>query len=208
MDLSNIKNIIFDFGFVLIDLDKQRCVEAFQEIGAAEIAKYVDEQRSEDLFHDLELGKITAEEFCDEARCRIGKDVSNEDIFGAWNALLAGIPSCRLQKIVALRERHRLFLLSNTNVIHWETSVKKYFPHAGKGVDDYFEHCFLSYEMNLLKPHAEIYLKVLEKAGIRAEETLFIDDSARNCEGAEVVGIKTLNVSHGDQWLEVLDELL
>ena len=88
MDLSNIKNIIFDFGCVLIDLDKQRCVEAFQEIGAAEIAKYVDEQRSEDLFHDLELGKITAEEFCDEARCRIGKDVSNEDIFGAWNALL------------------------------------------------------------------------------------------------------------------------
>lgn len=208
MDLSNIKNIIFDFGCVLIDLDKQRCVEAFQEIGAAEIAKYVDEQRSEDLFHDLELGKITAEEFCDEARCRIGKDVSNEDIFGAWNALLAGIPSCRLQKIVALRERHRLFLLSNTNVIHWEASVKKYFPHAGKGVDDYFEHCFLSYEMNLLKPHAEIYLKVLEKAGIRAEETLFIDDSARNCEGAEAVGIKTLNVSHGDQWLEVLDELL
>ena len=208
MDLSNIKNIIFDFGFVLIDLDKQRCVEAFQEIGAAEIAKYVDEQRSEDLFHDLELGKITAEEFCDEARCRIGKDVSNEDIFGAWNALLAGIPSCRLQKIVALRKRHRLFLLSNTNVIHWETSVKKYFPHAGKGVDDYFERCFLSYEMNLLKPHAEIYLKVLEKAGIRAEETLFIDDSARNCEGAEAVGIKTLNVSHGDQWLEVLDELL
>ena len=86
--------------------------------------------------------------------------------------------------------------------------MKKYFPHAGKGVDDYFEHCFLSYEMNLLKPHAEIYLKVLEKAGIRAEDTLFIDDSAQNCEGAEAVGIKTLNVSHGDQWLEVLDELL
>lgn len=96
--MQEIKNIIFDFGGVLVNLDKHRCIEAFDKIGAHEIVRYVDECRQEDLFHDLEVGNTGVEEFCNEVR-RIctGCNADDADICEAWNALLTGIPRQRLE---------------------------------------------------------------------------------------------------------------
>lgn len=200
-----IKNIIFDFGCVLVDLDKQRCVEAFRNIGAESISAYVDECRQEDLFHDLETGKTGIAEFCDEVRRRAAAcTATDNDICEAWNCLLAGIPKRRIEKLVSLRERYRLFVLSNTNPIHWHKAVDDYFPMSGMGVDDYFEKIFLSYRMNLVKPDREIFARTLKEAGIKAEETLFIDDSPVNCRTAEEIGINTINVKNGDEWLDMI----
>ena len=198
-----IRNIIFDFGCVLVDLDKQRCVEAFRNIGAESISAYVDECRQEDLFHDLETGKTGVEEFCDEVRRKAPAcTADNDTICGAWNSLLTGIPRRRIEKIVSLKGQYRLFILSNTNTIHWRKAVDEYFPMDGMTVDDYFEKVFLSYRMHAVKPDSEIFLRTLREAGIKANETLFIDDSQANCRAAASLGIRTMHVTGGDEWLD------
>jgi len=189
--MCEIKNIIFDFGGVLVDLDKHRCIEAFKNIGAESVACYVDECRQEDLFHDLEVGNIGVGAFCDAVRRKSpGCTASDEDICDAWNALLSGIPTWRLERLLELKGKYRLLLLSNTNPIHWRKAVTDYFPFGGFGVDDYFEKTYLSYEMHLLKPDHRIFEAVLADARIKASETLFIDDSPANCKAAEEVGIR------------------
>lgn len=204
-----IKNIIFDFGCVLVDLDKQRCVDAFRSIGAESISEYVDECRQEDLFHDLETGKTGIEEFCNEVRRKAPAcTATDEEICSAWNSLLTGIPQRRIEKLISLRHGFRLFVLSNTNPIHWHKAVADYFPLNGMGTDDYFEKIFLSYRMHMVKPDKEIFVRTLREAGIRAEETLFIDDSAANCRSAEELGINVMHVSCGDEWLENIPDMV
>ena len=199
--MQEIKNIIFDFGGVLVDLDKRRCMEAFDNIGAHEIVKYVDECRQEDLFHDLEVGNTGIGEFCSEVR-RVSDrcNASDDDICDAWNALLTGIPAQRLEKLASLKDRYRLLLL-NTNPIHWGKAADGMFSHKGMEVDDYFENTFLSYRMHMLKPDPQIYGKVLMDSGMTAYETLFIDDSPANCAAASELGMMSLNLT-GDEWLD------
>lgn len=194
--MQGIKNIVFDWGGVMINLDKVRCVKAFDKIGAHHISSYVDECRQEDLFHDLEMGSITVPQFCDEVRRQCPEcAATDEEICWAWGELLTGIPEYRVEKLRTLKPKYRLFLLSNTNVIHWE-------PYAHR-LEGCFEKMFLSYEMHLVKPDAEIFREVLRQTGIRAEETLFIDDSANNCAGAAALGIRTHHVKVSDDWLEL-----
>ncbi len=203
--MRNTKNIVFDFGCVLVDLDKDRCAEAFRSIGAGAVSRYVDECRQEDLFHDLETGSIGIPQFCEEVRRKAaGCKASDEDICDAWNALLTGIPEHRIRRITELRSRYRTFLLSNTNEIHWQKAVRDFFPCDGLGVDDYFEKTFLSYRMHLVKPDCRIFLRMLADAGIDAEETLFIDDSPANCAAASELGITAMHVSSGDEWIDRL----
>lgn len=195
------KNIIFDFGCVLVDLDKRRCVDAFNAIGAGNISVYVDECRQEDLFHDLETGVTDVPAFCEEVRRKSpGCTATDAQICGAWNMLLAGIPRRRLQRLTVLRQRYRLFVLSNTNAIHWEKAVRDFFTYDGQNVGDYFEKVFLSYKMHMVKPSPEIFAQTIREAGIDASETLFIDDSAVNCLAARNAGLMTMHVSGGDEW--------
>ena len=201
----NYKNIIFDLGGVLVGLDGRRCIDAFRKIGAHDIAFYVEDHRTEDLFFDTEVGNISQEEFCNEAR-RVSKcEASDKDIVWAWNQLLTSIPDYKKERLLHLHDRYRLFLLSNTNVMHWNLCVDDFFPYKAWGVDDYFEKTFLSYEMHLIKPSAEIFSEVLHQAGIRADETLFIDDSKENCDAAHRFGINTLHETTGNDWINKVD---
>lgn len=201
---KGVRNIIFDLGGVLVGLDKNRCVEAFRKIGADGIACFVDEHRVESLFYDSEVGNIPQEEFCRRVREIAGRDIPDGDIVWAWNELLTGIPDLKKERLLQLRGRYRLFLLSNTNVMHWTKCVRDFFPYRDWGVGDYFEQVFLSYEMHLIKPSDTIFLRVLEDAGINAGETLFIDDSVDNCRAAQGLGIRTFQNVKPDDWLGLL----
>ena len=199
------RNIIFDFGGVLVNLDRKRCIDAFTRIGAGAIAGYVDECRQEDLFHDLEVGDTGVGQFCDAVRQACGGcNATDEDICGAWDALLTVIPKRRLDKLAELKRDFRLVLLSNTNPIHWRKAVDDYFTQGGLNVNYYFEKTYLSYEMRMLKPDEEIYRKVLDSSGMDAGDTLFIDDSKANCAAAERLGITSMHVTCGDEWTERL----
>ncbi len=199
-----IKNIIFDLGGVLVGLDGQRCIDAFNKIGASEIGEYVKDHRTEDLFWDAEVGNINQWEFCDEVRRISGSEARNEDIIWAWNQLLTTIPDEKKQMLIELKKRGlRLFLLSNTNDMHWTYCAEELFPYRNYVAEDYFEHIFLSYEMHKAKPNTDIFEQTLAMAGLEASETLFIDDNKDNCASAEKVGIVTFLNSEPDEWLKI-----
>ncbi len=206
---KNIRNIIFDMGGVLVDLDAKRCIESFERLGASNVADYVRDFRTEDLFLDIETGRMTTEEFCAEVRRMAGCDASDESIIAAWNDLL--LPTDETKKDAILRYRkagYKTMILSNTNQMHWETASQKMIPHEGRDISEYFDRAFLSHEMGVRKPDAEIYRQVLEQAGISVEETIFIDDNEMNVTAAREQGIRGFHEKEGHRWTDCLDEEL
>lgn len=213
MNYKSKKNIIFDLGRILVGLDNERCIAAFEKVGLGEIAFYVREHRVEDLFLAAEVGRITTEEFCDEVRRVCRCNVADRDIIWAWNELLTDIPDAKKAALLELRRAgHRVFLLSNTNFMHWDKCVADFFAYRDSqgrsyGVDDYFDRVFLSCAMHMAKPSPKIFAEALRQAGISAADTLFIDDRADNCQGAAKVGIATLHDPYGTEWMETLKPL-
>lgn len=201
---KTIKNIIFDMGGVLFDLNAKRCVDAFEAIGAKKTAVYVKEFRTEDLFHVIETGDGTTEYFCSEVRNMDGINASDEEIIAAWNELLEPTPSKKRDELARLKkEGYRLFLLSNTNDMHWQRA-KKLITNSEHDINDFFERIFLSYEMGLRKPYKEIFQQVVSDAGIRPEESIFVDDNASNIAAAAKLGIRTFHETDGNRWVEKL----
>lgn len=200
MRRKGIKNLIIDFGGVLIDLDRQRCIENFKKLGLPDVEVVLDIYHQQDFFQKYEKGLITSAEFRDVIREKIGKPVTDAQIDDAWNSFLVSIPAAKLDLLLNLRKDYVVYLLSNTNEIHWQWSCQHAFPYKTFRVEDYFEHIYLSYEMNMAKPDAEIFQKVLDDTGIIPAETLFIDDSAANCRAAEALGITTYTPKAGEDW--------
>lgn len=198
-----IKNLIFDFGGVLVNLDKDICVAEFKKINAEEVAHYVDFCIQEDLFHELEIGAISVPQFCEEVRKKAPRCTgTDEQIVRAWASLLTEVPVHRLAALLELKEKYRIFLLSNTNEIHWELAEDVFFCQVeGLGVEDYFEKSYLSYKLGMIKPSKEIFELVLKENGLNPEETVFIDDSPKNCAAAESVGIKAFHSPTGEDWI-------
>lgn len=196
------KNIIFDLGNVLVKLNPEGCIGAFKAIGMGELVDPNPQSEGMKLMSKLGVGMITTEEFCEAARKLTGTDVTNEEIINAANKMLVVIPDEKKERLLQLKKAgYRLFLLSNTIDIHWGYCVEHLFPYQNYGVEDYFEHCFLSQRMHLAKPNARIYEEVIRQANIHPDETLFIDDLKENCEAAEKLGIHTFQNVKFDDWL-------
>lgn len=200
MKRKGIKNLIIDFGGVLIDLDRQRCLDNFSKLGMSDVESLLDIYHQQDFFQKYEKGLITTAEFRDVIRSKTEKPVTDAQIDDAWNSFLMNIPSYKLDLLLNLRKDYVVYLLSNTNELHWEWSCKHVFPYKTFRVEDYFEHIFLSYKMKMAKPDAGIFQKVLDETGIVPQETLFIDDSDANCRTAEALGISTYTPKAHEDW--------
>ena len=185
-----IKNIIFDWGGVLIHLDKQRCTEAFAKYGVVVSDELTNPYGQRADLMDFERGLMTVAEFHNTVRRVYGSQLTDEQIDEAWSALLLGIPEYKLDELLSLKERYRIFLLSNTNAVHWEEG-RKQFDYRGHKAEDFFDQIFLSNEIHELKPSPEAFRKVAEMAGIKPEETLFVDDLEASCKSAEALGFHT-----------------
>ena len=194
--------LLFDFGGVLVDLDKQRCIEAFYRLGF-DIRPYLGTYRQGGMFSLLERGAISVPEFCDEIRRMAGNPhLTDASIAAAWEQYLAGVPAERLEKLLELRQSYRVSLLSNTNAIHWEQSLRDFFNYKGLGIGDFFEEVFLSYELGIEKPAPEIFRIVAERLGARPEDILFLDDSEVNCEAARNCGLQAKLAPAGGGWMQ------
>lgn len=200
MKRKGIKNLIIDFGGVLIDLDRQRCLDNFSKLGISDVESLLDIYHQQDFFQKYEKGLITTTEFRDVIRSKTEKPVTDAQIDDAWNSFLMNIPAYKLDLLLNLRKDYVVYLLSNTNELHWEWSCKHVFSYKTFRVEDYFEHIFLSYKMKMAKPDAGIFQKVLNETGIVPQETLFIDDSDANCRTAEALGISTYTPKAHEDW--------
>ncbi len=195
---SSIKNIIFDWGGVLINLDIQGCVRQFEEAGIANLNDFLSGIHEADLFHRYERGEITTEEFRKGVRLLAKKTLTDDDIDRIWNSILLHIPEYKLKLIMELSQSYRIYLLSNTNDLHWKHGASYAFNYEGKDVKQCFTQIFLSHEMHLAKPNPEIFRETIKQAGLVAEETLFIDDSQQNCQAASSVGLHVAHYIPGD----------
>jgi len=199
--MDGIKNLIFDFGGVIINIARSRCVEAFEQLGVADVGEKISNSyKSKNLFKLLEAGLISAEEFRDDVRLLTQQQLDDKQIDSAWIKMLDGVAPYKLDLLLELRKRYNTMLLSNTNVIHWEWAEKNCFSYKGYQASNFFNKIYLSYELHLQKPDPEIYKYVLQDAAIVPEETLFIDDTTLNCRAAEAFGIHTYIPDPHEDW--------
>lgn len=199
-----IKNILFDMGGVIFNQDTDQAFKRFKEAGV-DIDKYLGKYEQQGCFLDLEMGRIGKEEFCKKMEEITGRDsVSTEEAAHCWQGFFKDVPIYKLKALEELRKHYHIGLLSNTNPFMMELTDSPAFSEEGKPISDYFDSMFLSCEMKLYKPSKEIYLEVLRRDGMKPEETLFVDDSKRNIEGAESVGIHGLYVPTNSDWRPLL----
>ena len=202
---KKIRNIVFDLGGVLVDLDFKAAINGLQKAGFANVKEQLQAFDCEGIFQKFELGEMSADEFRTAIRENSTVSLTDEEVDGLWNAMLLEVPREKLELILHLRGKYMVYLLSNTNSIHWDYVCKNAFNYRGFRVNDYFEETFLSYEMHLAKPDKAIFEKVLEEANLLPEETLFIDDSEANCKAASELGIHTHHYHIGEDLKELFN---
>ena len=196
-----IKNLLFDLGGVIMDLDRDRCVRAFERLGMKDADDFLGVYGQKGAFLALESGKIDADEFHRQVRPMIDRpEVSDEEIDNAFNEFLVGIPVTRLEALRALRKDYKIYLLSNTNPIMINSRIAEEFRKEGFEMADYFDGIFTSYEAGCCKPGKEIFDYTEREGHIKPDETLFFDDSQANVDAARSYGLNAVLVKPGDEF--------
>ena len=202
---NNISTLIFDLGGVIVDLDLAKCIQNFKELGLENIEQYLSNFGQKDFFMQFEKGQIGIPAFRNEIRKLAGTELSDVQIDKAWCSFLTQIPVEKLHLLSELKKKYRLLLLSNTNPLHIETAVAAEFSKTGKTMQDFFDKCYLSYEMGMVNPDVEIFEALLTDAQVKAEECLFLDDGKKNIDTAAALGIQTYWVKPDENLNFLLD---
>lgn len=207
MTQKTIKNIIFDYGNVIINLHIEATFRAFERVGAVTFADDWNKIMAAKLFHQFERGDISVPDFRNELRKSFNKEVTDQEIDWAWNQILGEMPVSRIALLKNIRPNYRTFILSNSNEIHYDyytSDLQK--THHLKDFDQLVEKAYFSYQVNLIKPEPEFYHLLLNNHNLKPEETLFIDDLKHNIEGASALGINTLWLTPEMDICELFDE--
>ncbi|SEE47937.1 putative hydrolase of the HAD superfamily [Tenacibaculum sp. MAR_2010_89] len=185
-----IKNIIFDFGDVFINLDKQATYKELAKLGVTEVSEEMMQ-----VYYRYEMGLITTKEFVDFYHKKF--NIAKKDLINAWNAILLNFPLHRLEFLKELEKssKYRLFLLSNTNELHISWIQNDWGNNLYQEFKNCFEQFYLSHEINLRKPNENIYEFVLGENNLLASETIFIDDTKENTDIAKNMGIHVWNIN-------------
>lgn len=190
----NIKNILFDLGGVILDINIQATLKKFYELGfPAQLMQYPHSMNT-DLFFKYETGKMKVEQFRDEIRKVSGVDVSDEIFDEAWNSMLVRIPIERTKLLKALAKRYALYMLSNTSDLHAPVFEKMFEETAGMKMQNLFTNIYYSHDIGYLKPDLGAWEYVINDAGIKAEETLFLDDNIQNIKASQELGFQAIHI--------------
>lgn len=199
-----IKNIIFDFGDIFINLDKTATALALHNLGLTSITPEL-----ETLMLDYEKGLLSSKDFIQQANTEI-PSATEDQLVAAWNSVILDFPEDRLLFLEALAKenKYRLFLLSNTNALH----IAKVIQNMGTVRYERFKNCFekfyLSHEIQLRKPNSDIYTFVLDENNLQPTECFFIDDTKANTDTAKTLGILTWNLIVGSEDITALTSKL
>lgn len=190
--MSSIQNIVVDLGNVLLDIDFQRLVPAFEKLGVRNFDKQFSLLKTDELFVKIETGQISSEEFLLNLRSNAGISATDDQLSLAWNAMLLEFRKESIQFLERIKPHYRLFLLSNTNAIHL-IEINKILARQSHYSDlrQLFEKAYFSHEVGLRKPDPDIYSHVMIESNLLPTETLFIDDLPANIKPAQSAGWKT-----------------
>ena len=203
-----IKNLLFDLGGVIMEIRRANCIQAFRELGMAHPENFLGEYVQAGPFQGIENGSMTAADFHDALRPYLNPATTDNEIDHAFQKFLIGIPSHRLNELKKLKsDGYKIYMLSNTNPIMWNGKIADEFTRDGReGIAGYFDGVVTSFEAKVMKPAPEIFDYACNTLGIKAEETLFFDDSKDNVDAARKLGFEAVTVNPGDEFATLLKE--
>tara|TARA_B110000003_G_scaffold275286_1_gene317467 strand:- start:338 stop:958 length:621 start_codon:yes stop_codon:yes gene_type:complete len=196
--MKNIKAIIFDLGGVILNINYQKTVDNFIKLGWKDASLFYSQKKQTSLFDQIETGSISDKEFILELKKKTTCN-SIKDITTAWNSMLIDLPNNRLNIIKLLKNKYRIYLLSNTNSIHIEAFKKKIGDIKWEEFYNLFDKMYLSHEIGLRKPDSEIFNHIIEDQKLDAKNIFFIDDSIQHINTAKKLGIKVHHFKEEDK---------
>ena len=208
MERGKIRNIIFDLGGVIVDLDPPRTFSEFAALSGKPVEEIVNLYHNTMFFRHYETGRISDETFRNSIREALAIDSSDEQIDHAWNAILVGMHEPKKQMLLSARKKFNIFLLSNTNHIH-TLRFERFFDDVGDGLNIHsiFKRVYYSFSMNLRKPDPEIFEYVISDNNLDRSQTLLVDDNRDNIESARNIGLKVLQVEMNQPVIDIPEQL-
>jgi len=205
--MEKVRHIIFDLGEVIINVNPGAVREMMTSNGIGNVDELHEQLVAKGVYHQLETGKISPDDFRAAIKEIIDKPLTDIEIDRAWNAMLLDIPPERVKFMTRLKSKYQLYLLSNTNHIHW-LSYDRYFQDNFDypGINTFFTHCWYSYLMGVRKPDPEIFRKVMEEGGFQPGEVAFIDDLKENVEAAATQGMVPVHLPPGKEIMDLFDQ--
>ena len=206
--MGQIKNIIFDLGGVIINLDINKTIQAFNKLSNIPFETIYTQLQQTPIFDKFDKGEISESDFFDELQIALALPISKEKLIFAWNAMLLDFPKHRLDLLQKLKPNYRLFLLSNTNETHiTEFEAALFKQHGYKNLETFFETVYYSCRMGKRKPNADIFDYVISNHNLNPQETLFIDDTAQHVKGALKTGIQAKLLEKNKEIEDLIKEL-
>lgn len=205
IDLKGIRNVVLDLGGVILELDVNRSIELLSVLGLQEEENLDIIFSKYPFFLKFETGRISPDEFIDALAAQLGDHTPKEKIIEAWNAMILGFQPDTIKLLTQLREKYRLFLLSNTNAIHevYYNDIL-HMKHGIPNLTDIFEKVYYSHDVNMRKPDHEIFQHVLADSRLNARETLYIDDTEVHVKAAMDLGVHAYHLRLPQRLTEVL----
>ena len=193
---AKIKNIIFDLGGVILDIDEN---VVYQELGklGINVSELPRSKEFRDIMSKFDTGIYTAPTFRKKMKVLVGQEKMTDQKFDSiWNAMLLDIPRERIEAIEQIKKHYKIFLMSNTNEIHYDLYIRDLQLRFGYNeFDALFDKSYFSFAEHLEKPDPRFFELILDHQHLVPEETLFIDDTATNIKVAKQLGLKTYHIS-------------
>lgn len=203
----DIKNIIFDFGGVVLDIDPQLTINELVNLGFKDFNKLLTPDFTEEIIGKFERGILTPEVFRTKLKSFLDIDITDQQLDDAWNSLLYDIPAERIGIIEQVKKNYQIILLSNSNEIHYDLFVRDLQLRFGyREFDELFHKAYFSFDLHLLKPNPEIYEFVIYQHELVLENTLFIDDKTENIEAAKKIGLKTYQLNKPERIRDIFKD--
>ena len=207
--MNPIKNVVFDFGGVIIPIDYHQALKHCADLGLPHPEQLLDPYTQSGIFGDLESGKLSEEAFRKELSLMAGRELSWQDCQYVFLGYFKALPPQNLEMLRRLRAAgYRLILLSNTNPFMMEWAMSDRFDGQGHSLREYFDKAYLSYECGLMKPDPALFSLICHREAIQPSESLFVDDGEKNTHAASLLGFHTLCPPDGTDWTEPLSRLL
>ena len=205
--MKKIKSIIFDLGAVLLNINYTKTISDFEKIGVKNASTFYSKIMQDSIFDDIEIGKISELYFLETLKSKT-ENANINQVKKACNAMLLDLPNNRLNVLKSLKNKYKIFLLSNTNSIHISEFVKKIGIKKYQYFTNLFEKIYYSHEIGLRKPQKECFQLILNENNLLAKEVLFIDDSYQHILGAKKLGIQTYHLKDDEEITTLFPDII